>query len=92
MSDHPTAFGDVPTNSETLDWDDRASLHTVEDGSGIFSDASATARGTFAEMARQLLAMPAQKRGGYLIKKAGDRSYSAEEIADLDAEGAIPSA
>ena len=92
MSDHLTAFGDVPTNAETLDWDDRASLHTVEDGTGIFSGASAAARGTFAEMARQLMAMPADKRSAYLIKKAGDRSYTADEIADLDAEGNIPSA
>lgn len=92
MSDHPTAFGDAPTKSDTLDWDDRASLHTVEDGTGMFSGASAAARGTFAEMARQLLAMPEEKRAGYVIKKAGDRTYTAGEIADLAAEGSIPSA
>ena len=92
MSDHPTAFGDVPKNSDTLDWDDRASLHTVDLGTGMFSGAAATARGTFAEMARQLMTMPPEQRRGYLIKKAGDRSYTADEIADLDAEGSIPAA
>ena len=86
MSDHPTAFGDAPATSGAIDWDDRASLHPVGDDDGLLAGATPLRRGTFGELAAHLIAMPEEKRREYVVRKAGDRSYSAGEIAALLAE------
>ncbi|WP_435417435.1 hypothetical protein WAB17_11220 [Parerythrobacter aurantius] len=86
MSDHPTAFGDAPATSDSIDWDDRASLHRAGDDSGLLAGATPLRRGTFGELANDLMAMPEEKRREYVISKAGDRSYSAGEIAALIAD------
>lgn len=90
MSDHPTTFRAEPTGDHAVEWNDRASLHRVGAGDGLLSDATALNRGTFAELVRQVMAMPAEERGGYVIEKLGDREYRAGEIAELAARPDFP--
>lgn len=90
MTDHPTAFGDAPEETGHTEWDDRAAIHAVDDGRGLLDGAKALQRGTFAEMIRHLMRMPADARSDYLIQKAGDRAYSADEAARLASSPDFP--
>ncbi|UIP05621.1 hypothetical protein LY632_07800 [Erythrobacter sp. SDW2] len=90
MSDHPTAFGDAPVSTDAIEWNDGASLHTVDDGQGVLDGAKALRRGTFAEMIRHLMQLPVDTRGRYQIQKAGDRAYSAAEAEALAKHSDFP--
>ena len=90
MSDHPTAFGDTPENPGAIAWDDRAALHRKDDGDGVLDGAKALRRGTFADIIRHLMLLPEESRGEYVIEKAGDREYSAEEALALSRRPDFP--
>ncbi|NBC88979.1 MAG: hypothetical protein GVX90_05750 [Alphaproteobacteria bacterium] len=90
MSDHPSTYGGTPEKSGETAWQDRAALHAVDDGDGIFDGAKAIRRGTFAEMIRHIAALPENERGRYLIEKSGDREYSAEEAIELSQRADFP--
>ena len=90
MSDHPSTFGSSTKPSGEQAWNDRATILPVsQDG----QDAGASVplqRGTFAQMIRHLLLLPEAERQGYVIQKAGDRLYSADEAIALASEPGFP--
>lgn len=90
MADHPSTFEGTPVKSGETAWNDRAALHAKSTADGVLSGANALRRGTFAEMIRHLAAMPEDKRGEYVIEKAGDREYSAEEAVALASREDFP--
>ena len=90
MADHPSTFEGTPVKSGELAWNDRASLHMKEDGSGLFDGAKALRRGTFAELIRHVAMLPEEQREKYVIEKAGDRTYSAEEAVSLSTHPEFP--
>lgn len=90
MSDHPSTFKGTPLETGTFAWDDRAALHLKGDGDGVLDAMKAIRRGTFAEMIRYLTLLPEEERGRYVIEKAGDREYSAEEAIALSRREDFP--
>ena len=92
MVDHPSTFRAKQTHTDGIDWDDRAALHLAEQSDGLLTGATALRRGTFAELIRQMMAMPEEERRRYVIEKAGDREYGPDEIADLAAHENFPRA
>ena len=92
MTDHPSTFSGDPTHTPGIEWNDRAALHAKGDGDGLFDGAKALRRGTFAEIIRHLMLLPEDERSGYVIEKAGDREYSAEEASALAGHPDFPPA
>jgi len=83
MADHPTTFRAESGGPETIEWDDRASIHRKDDGGGLFDAMKALHRGTLAEMVAMIRSMPEEERGDYVIEKAGDRKLDPAEIMAL---------
>ncbi|MXO85436.1 hypothetical protein GRI38_05275 [Altererythrobacter aurantiacus] len=83
MTDHPSTFHGDPQNTGAIDWDDRAALHRVGDGRGVFDGSKALKHGTFSDIIKHLMMLPAEEREKYAIQKAGDRKYTAEEAVAL---------
>lgn len=90
MSDHPSTFEGTPTGSARVEWEDRAALHRKDDGDGVLDGAKALRKGTFADMIRHLMLLPADERSSYVIEKAGDREYSADEATVLSEHPHFP--
>ncbi|MGB3710607.1 MAG: hypothetical protein WA985_02845 [Erythrobacter sp.] len=90
MADHPSTFEGTPVKSGEHAWQDRAALHHVNDGDGILDGGNALRRGTFAELIQHLAMLPEDERSKYVIEKAGDREYSAEEAAALASRPDFP--
>lgn len=91
MSDHPSTYKGRTLETGEHAWEDRAALHAKNDGDGVFDAMKALRRGTFAEMIRHVVALPESERGKYVIEKAGDREYSAEEAIALSKREDFPS-
>ncbi len=90
MTDHPSTFhGDAGDNTG-IDWDDRAALHATGDGDGVLDSAKGLRSGSFAELIRYVMTLPAESRAKYYIEKAGDREYHADEIAVLARRNDFP--
>ena len=83
MTDHPSTFRAEPAATGETAWDDRASLHRIDDGSGLFDSAKGVRSGSFAEVIHYLTLLPEADRSRYVIHKAGDREYSAQEALEL---------
>ena len=83
MTDHPSTFQADTDESTGIQWDDRASLHRTDDGGGVLDKGKGLRSGTFAELIAHMMLLPEEERGQYYIDKAGDRKYSAEEVAGL---------
>ena len=92
MTDHPSTFRADDTDDEGIAWDDRASLHRVDDGDGVLDGAKGLRSGTFAEMIRHMMLLPEDERAAYCIEKAGDREYHAAEVAQMAALPDFPHA
>ncbi|MEE4152525.1 MAG: hypothetical protein V2I27_00030 [Erythrobacter sp.] len=90
MADHPSTFNAESLRTGSHAWEDRAALHARNDGDGLLDGAKALRRGTFAEMIRHLAALPEEERRGYVIEKAGDREYSAQEAMALASHPDFP--
>jgi hypothetical protein len=90
MSDHPSTFRGEPNESGSNAWNDHASLIPVESKDGVLTRMTAVRTGTFAELIRHLSALAEDKRDQYVIEKAGDREYSAEEAIRLASEPDFP--
>ncbi len=88
--DHPSTPATGDTHSAMIEWEDRAALHRLDDGQGLFEDAKALRRGSFAELISQMMAMPAEERSKYVIQKTGDRKFHPQEIADLASHPDFP--
>lgn len=92
MADHPSTFDGTPVKSGEHAWQDRAALHHRDDGDGVLDGAKALRRGTFAELIRHVAMLPEEQRNKYVIEKAGDREYSAEEAVALSSRPDFPAA
>lgn len=92
MSDHPSSFGGTPRKIGETEWNDRASLHRIDDSDGVLDGMRALRRGTFAELIRHIVLLPEDERGKYMIEKAGDREYSAAEAVALALRDDFPKA
>ncbi|WP_086607703.1 hypothetical protein [Erythrobacter donghaensis] len=84
MTDHPSTFNGDTLRSGEQAWDDRASIVTADAG------AATLMRGSFAEMIRHIASMPEAERGNYVIRKAGDRVYTAAEAMALASSPGFP--
>ena len=92
MPDHPSTFKGRTLETGEHAWEDRAALHRADDGDGVLDGANALRRGTFAEMIRHIAMLPEEDRAKYVIEKAGDREYSAEEAVELSQHPDFPPA
>lgn len=90
MTDHPSTFKAAETHQEGIQWDDRASIHTAHDGQGILDGAKGLRRGTLAEMVAEVMAYPPERRGDFVIQKAGDHKLERAEIEALAARSDFP--
>lgn len=87
---HPSTIRDTDAHSDNVDWGDHAALHLAGRSDGLLTGLEALRRGTFAELISQVMAMPEDERSKYVIEKAGDREYQADEIAALAARADFP--
>ena len=92
MTDHPSTFKGDPGVPRKHAWDDHATIHKAIGGNGVLGSMKVLRRGTFAEMIRHLMMLPEEERRNYMIEKAGDREYSAVEVAALAACDDFPAA
>jgi hypothetical protein len=90
MSDHPSTFGGNTSNSGEEAWDDRAAIVPSTQDAQLSNGGIPLLRGTFAEMIRHIVQLPEDDRQGYVIQKAGDRTYSAEEAMALASQPGFP--
>ncbi len=90
MTDHPATFkgNTVPSGEEA--WDDRAAIVAAGHNDRLPGVGVPLLRGTFAEMIRRIAQLPEEDRDGYVIEKAGDRAYSAEEAMALASHPGFP--
>ena len=84
MTDHPSTFNGDTLHSGEQAWEDRASIVATGEG------AATLMRGSFAEMIRHIASMAEDERGGYEIRKAGDRVYTADEAMALASSPGFP--
>jgi len=90
MTDHPSTYKAVRTHQEGGQWDDRASIHEADDGQGVLDGAKGLRSGTLAEMVAQVMAYPPERRGDFVIQKAGDHRLKRAEIEALAARDDFP--
>jgi hypothetical protein len=90
MTDHPSTFQGSTTNSGETAWDDRAAILPATQDAQLSGGGIPLLRGTFAEMIRHMAQLPEGDREGYVIEKAGDRSYSAQEAMELASRPDFP--
>ncbi|KPF65315.1 hypothetical protein [Porphyrobacter sp. AAP60] len=90
MADHPSTSGGETLKTGETAWSDRAALHAKDSGGGVLHGGKALGRGTFAEMIRHIAMLPEEERAGYVIEKAGDRQYSADEAMALASHPDFP--
>ncbi len=83
MSRNPTTFAAESAGQHGIGWDDSATLHRREDGSGLLHGFKAIRSGTLAELVRFFATLPPAERAHYMIEKAGDREYHPYEIMAL---------
>lgn len=85
MANNPSPFGTSNNSGNAIEWDDGATVHKADAGQegGVMSGLGVLHRGTFAEMVRLVSLLPADRRAGYYVEKAGDRRFSLDEVLDL---------
>lgn len=90
MTDHPSTFHADPENVGKIDWDDRASLHRMDDEHGVLDGAKGLRRGTLAELVQHIMLLDEEDRSKYAIQKAGDHRLQLAEIEALAAREDFP--
>jgi hypothetical protein len=88
--DHASTIGNPGDHGSGIEWDDSAALHLIGDSDGLLGDLTAVRRGSFGELVAQLMALPQDERRKYVIEKAGDRQFGADEVADLAGRADFP--
>ena len=90
MTDRPATFkgSTVPSGEEA--WNDRAAIVPARQDAKITGGGVPLLRGTFAEMIGRIALLPEEDRHGYVIEKAGDRTYTAEEAMALASRPDFP--
>ncbi len=94
MSDHPTTFHAEPIDLAASEWQDSAALHRRDAGesSDMLRGFDVIRKGTFAELVRFVMMLPAEDRHGLVIQKLGDRVFSLGEIEALARRDDFPRA
>jgi hypothetical protein len=90
MSDYPSTFKGSTTASGPEAWGDRAVLMPAGQDANGMGGSVPLLRGTFAAMIRHIVQLPERDRRGYVIAKAGDRTYTAEEAMALASHPDFP--
>ena len=90
MADHPSTFNGETNSSGKQAWDDRAQIMPASQDAQLSGGGVPLLRGTFAEMIRHMAQLPAEDRHGYVIAKAGDRNYDADEAMALASSPDFP--
>ena len=90
MTDHPSTFRADSTSTDSIGWEDRASIHRREDGKGLLHAMTALHRGSLAEMVALIGRLPEDQRGDYIIQKAGDQLLGPAEIMTLARRNDFP--
>ncbi len=90
MPIHPSTSHSAPDTKDSIGWDDRAALHRIDDGGGMFSGGKMLRSGTFADLIRHVTLLPEAEQMHYAIEKAGDRRFGPAEIRMLAARGDFP--
>ncbi|MCZ8369332.1 MAG: hypothetical protein O9293_05090 [Porphyrobacter sp.] len=90
MTDYPSTFKGSTSNSGETAWDDLARIVSTDQSDKLDGGCIPLLRGTFAEMIRHMAQLPEGDRDGYVIEKAGDRSYSADEAMELASRPDFP--
>jgi hypothetical protein len=90
MTDHPSTFKGSTTASGETAWNDRASIVPAPQDEQLAGGGVPLMRGTFAEMVRRIALLSEEDRDGYVIEKAGDRSYTAAEAMALASRPDFP--
>ncbi len=90
MTDHPSTYRGEGAASAGPDWDDRAEIHSADDGRGLFDGGKGLRGGTLAEMVAQIMAYPPEERDRFVIQKAGDHRLTRGEIEALAARDDYP--
>lgn len=90
MTDHPSTYKAEDTHRDGIDWDDRAEIHSADDGQGLLDGGKGLRGGTLAEMVAQIMAYPPEERGRFVIQKAGDHRLTRGEIEALAAREDYP--
>jgi hypothetical protein len=90
MTDHPGTFKGNTAASGEVAWDDRAAILPAKQAGEFAGGGVPLMRGTFAEMIHRIALLTEQDRAGYVIEKAGDRTYSAAEAMALASRPDFP--
>lgn len=90
MSDHPSTFRGGSNDSGALNWEDGAAIHLATQADGVLHGMGAIHHGTLAQMVAMIAAMAPERRGDYVIEKAGDRQLGPAEIMDLAGRADFP--
>ena len=90
MTDHPSTFNGETIATGAIAWDDRASLVSAGADTPHGEGGATLLRGSFAEMIRHITHLPAADRSRYVVRKAGDRTYTADEAMALASEPGFP--
>lgn len=89
MTDHPSTFNGNTTVSGEAAWQDRATIVPAKQAEEMDGGVPLM-RGSFAEMIRHMARLPDDERQGYVIQKAGDRAYTADEAIALASSPDFP--
>lgn len=92
MTDHPSTFNGETTGLDEAMWEDRASIVAAGPDAPLGEGGATLMRGSFAEMIRHITHMPENERRNYIVRKAGDRIYTAEEAVALAGAPNFPAA
>lgn len=90
MTDHPGTYKGNSEASGEEAWDDRAAILPATQDAQLSGGGVPLLSGTFAEMIRHIGQLPETDRYGYVIAKAGDRTYSADEAIALASRPDFP--
>jgi len=78
--------------NKSVEWEAYCTLHRADDGGGLLDAAKSIRHGSLAELVHYVMMLPSEKRGDYVIEKAGDHRLTQGEIASLARRDDFPAA
>jgi len=90
MTDPSSTLNGRKSSSGEQAWDDRASIMPATQDTQLSGGGILLPRGTFAEMIHHMAQLPEEDRPGYVIAKADDRNYDADEAMKLASRPDFP--
>ncbi|BDI60876.1 hypothetical protein [Qipengyuania nanhaisediminis] len=73
-----------------MNWDAHCTLHRADDGGGLLDGLKGIRRGSLAQLVRQIMMMPRERRREFEIEKSGDHRLNYWEIAAISRRGDFP--